>query len=414
MIHFYSRRAVLCAVPVKHNQPTSSSQVTSAIGPVAVSQIIHPLWQQGTCRIDHGECLAWHGPSADIPGCPSMVAWSPQPPQQARRWPFEKGEMIDIPVQPEGQTELVGRLNDCMQTALEEWSDTMVADLETSRKAEANQRVVYVYDMFVNRGLLSRDEMRNRTARLTQPGDAKSSKIRLAELEVVAREAMDADTKPYAAAWAQIQSDGGAAALTDLEGVVAGIQQSGKPRQQYGSQVTIENKDTATHYLVRDGDRLYLQCGPGTLELIREACECFPLFDTFVKELASRTNATTASTGRKTLRRAAEKVARSYLDWGLVTDLVRGSLLYPTLPSLVAALQALLRTRGVKVLRVKNRFATEYDADRHGGYRDLLINLRIAGSKHVCELQLNLDDMYKLKTGAGHAHYVQYRNAMME
>jgi hypothetical protein len=228
---------------------------------------------------------------------------------------------------------------------------------------------------------------------------------------------MGADTKRYTAAWAKIQSvDGAATARAKLESVVADLEQSRKSTQRFGSPVTIMNEDPTSSVMgcLREGDRVYLQCASDTVDLIVEASECFPHFEALVQDLGVRTDAANCSTNRKTLQRAAEKVARSYLDWSHVTDLVRASLVYSTMPGLIAAVQALMGTPGVEILRVKNRFSERYDADRHTGYRDLLVNLRVAASQHVCELQFNLNAMYTLKTGTGHKQYVQYRNVMME
>ena len=53
-----------------------------------------------------------------------------------------------------------------------------------------------------------------------------------------------------------------------------------------------------------------------------------------------------------------------------------------------------------------------------GGQVNLMIlddeAMRLGVSGHVCELQLILESYYRLKTHAGHARYVDYRNQRAE
>lgn len=125
--------------------------------------------------------------------------------------------------------------------------------------------------------VVDREEMRVQKGRLSQSGAAKSSNIRLAKLEAVAREAMNADTKPSRLRGRRFR----VTAVNDLEGIATSIPKSGKPRQQNGSRVMIESKDATGRGMVREGDWVYLQCGPRTIELTTDASQCFP-FETFL------------------------------------------------------------------------------------------------------------------------------------
>lgn len=56
------------------------------------------------------------------------------------------------------------------------------------------------------------------------------------------------------------------------------------------------------------------------------------------------------------------------------------------------------------------------------GYRDLSINLKLEGERsqelclhaHVCEVQLILIEFARIKSNAGHEHYVNWRNCRGE
>ena len=48
-------------------------------------------------------------------------------------------------------------------------------------------------------------------------------------------------------------------------------------------------------------------------------------------------------------------------------------------------------------------FDDRYQRPMQGGYKDLLCLIRVNG--FVCELQLNIDEMLKVKEGSGHALY---------
>ena len=69
--------------------------------------------------------------------------------------------------------------------------------------------------------------------------------------------------------------------------------------------------------------------------------------------------------------------------------------MFHSLRELNAAVQALLNPdgAGIQVVRVKDRINEPLDS----GYRDVLLNLKVAGSDMVMELQLHLRDIVDLK-----------------
>ena len=59
----------------------------------------------------------------------------------------------------------------------------------------------------------------------------------------------------------------------------------------------------------------------------------------------------------------------------------------------------------LEVVRIKNRLMLEFDALVTGGYRDLLINVRVKETGHICEIQITLEAMLQIKVSSGHRLY---------
>ena len=68
-----------------------------------------------------------------------------------------------------------------------------------------------------------------------------------------------------------------------------------------------------------------------------------------------------------------------------VFDVVRGMIEFTSMADMQKAVQALLDSDEITVLRLKNRFGTPTD----GGWRDVMINFWINGdrNKHICEVR---------------------------
>eukprot|EP01062_Namystynia_karyoxenos_P068151 TRINITY_DN6246_c0_g2_i1.p1 TRINITY_DN6246_c0_g2~~TRINITY_DN6246_c0_g2_i1.p1 ORF type:complete len:772 (+),score=194.74 TRINITY_DN6246_c0_g2_i1:67-2382(+) len=114
----------------------------------------------------------------------------------------------------------------------------------------------------------------------------------------------------------------------------------------------------------------------------------------------------------KGVQRALEKSMEDYGgDYTRLLDLARASVECPDPPALAAAVRAIARDPAVRTYRIKNRFSAEYDAANSGGYRDLVWNLSFAdqeddgGEGHICELQLHLAPLARIKFAGGHRAY---------
>jgi hypothetical protein len=129
----------------------------------------------------------------------------------------------------------------------------------------------------------------------------------------------------------------------------------------------------------------------------------------------------------KRRKRVIEKVWRGYKgDATRLRDLVRCSLVFDSAEQWDAAIDEILADPAVDILRVKNRFASTYDAKESCGYRDIQLNAVVTASnfdaaeialglhEHVCEIQLHLKPMYELKNDEGHKRYVKFRNECAE
>lgn len=121
--------------------------------------------------------------------------------------------------------------------------------------------------------------------------------------------------------------------------------------------------------------------------------------------------------------RAIEKLQRSYNnDVSRLVDVVRQQIVFSSLDDLCNCLSIISSGSESRNLRMKNRFALNFDADSMGGYRDVAVNLVIETqetlllgvSGHVCELQLLLQQFYACKSDDGHKRYVEYRNKRAE
>ncbi len=98
-------------------------------------------------------------------------------------------------------------------------------------------------------------------------------------------------------------------------------------------------------------------------------------------------------------------------------------IVFDSLGDVAECLRALLSDPDLEVVRVKNRFARRYPPAVTAGYRDIAVQVRLAGAAaaaaggglaagHVCELQLLLAPFARAKGQSGHRRYIAYRNAM--
>lgn len=118
--------------------------------------------------------------------------------------------------------------------------------------------------------------------------------------------------------------------------------------------------------------------------------------------------------------RAIEKQLRSYRgDPSRLVDVCRQAIVFSCLKDLQQCLETVQADPDTVIVRVKNRLDPALDAHESAGYRDVLLNLRLLTpgtsslllDRHVCELQLLLQQFASLKSNEGHRRYVQFRNS---
>ena len=100
-------------------------------------------------------------------------------------------------------------------------------------------------------------------------------------------------------------------------------------------------------------------------------------------------------------------------DSSQVTDMIRCSAIYDTLPELLDSLRRLKDDPAVDIVQVKNRFDPSFDVSQLG-YRDLKMLVTLPGISHgyVAEVQLHLRSIIEVKSGEGHKAYVHARDAL--
>jgi hypothetical protein len=116
----------------------------------------------------------------------------------------------------------------------------------------------------------------------------------------------------------------------------------------------------------------------------------------------------------KTPDRCMEKTMEHYDSrFECLADIARGSVKCTSLSSCCYVLKVLLALQKegqIELVRGKNRFRPDFDADGNGGYRDALLNVVLnlpknRGGGHICELQVHLADFLKIKHSGGHSSY---------
>ena len=79
-------------------------------------------------------------------------------------------------------------------------------------------------------------------------------------------------------------------------------------------------------------------------------------------------------------------------DFSKVCDIARASIVFKTVPDLLDCLETIVNDSDVDVSRVKAKLAPSYDSTNAGGYRDVLINLRLLKdtlyTSHVVEVRV--------------------------
>ena len=73
--------------------------------------------------------------------------------------------------------------------------------------------------------------------------------------------------------------------------------------------------------------------------------------------------------------------------WYRLTDIVRATILYPTISAMYKGLEAIHEDESIQIIELNDRYQEHLD-----GYRDLQLTISI--EKMVCELQLNTEKVW--------------------
>jgi len=131
-----------------------------------------------------------------------------------------------------------------------------------------------------------------------------------------------------------------------------------------------------------------------------------------MERLATKTKAKLQKMGAlKRTSRVCEKVVLTPPDGNggaeRVCDIVRDMFKAETMSDVAKVMHLMIRCDEIELLRFKDRFDQP-----SGGWRDAMINYRLKGSKHVCELQISHDKMaIQREQMGGHKAYGYERNA---
>ena len=90
-----------------------------------------------------------------------------------------------------------------------------------------------------------------------------------------------------------------------------------------------------------------------------------------------------------------------------ICDIVRDMFTCKTMDEVADVLRRILACSDIEIVRFKDRFAHP-----SAGWRDAMINYRVKGSRHICEVQIIHEQlMVCRKQLGGHESYAQERNA---
>jgi Leucine-rich repeat (LRR) protein len=152
--------------------------------------------------------------------------------------------------------------------------------------------------------------------------------------------------------------------------------------------------------------------------LYRDAAVVRPAFNRVVADVVAALSCTAELSIPDALKRSQRVVEKAALkrdgkgDVSSVLDVVRAMIVVKKLDHARLALLGLAaRDDALEIVRVKERF---FDAPSRGGWRDLMVNVRVSvdGVAHVCEIQIVHEMLLTARRGLpGHGVYARVRNA---
>ena len=156
-------------------------------------------------------------------------------------------------------------------------------------------------------------------------------------------------------------------------------------------------------------------------ELYEAARIAEPVFESLVHRLIKQTENDDVQAEIPALKgreRAQEKANHKYFNRGAPSiswlyDIVRGSIMCPSIKSLLAILKSIQEDDSIQIVKVKNRFRNP----TLSGYRDFFLCLKIGVEtedyqfQHICEIQLHLQKLKALDLKLeGHKYYEYFRS----
>jgi hypothetical protein len=153
---------------------------------------------------------------------------------------------------------------------------------------------------------------------------------------------------------------------------------------------------------------VYQHYVPDFETLMGSARDCIESFQAKITDIAVETQGLAMVAPLKQEKRAQMKARFKYMTqikkrtsiaWYRLTDLVRATIIYPDIASMYKGLESVIAWFGKDIRELNDRYVKPLA----GGYRDLQMVVEHMG--HMCELQLNTDDMIATKETCGHRTY---------
>ena len=182
------------------------------------------------------------------------------------------------------------------------------------------------------------------------------------------------------------------------------------------------NWNTIMHKVAEHKVPKYQDCA-NPEELFQAADAINPLFQAKVKQLSQLVNGRLIQANVKSETRALEKVFRVYSGgFRKLADLVRTTMVFSgpdAVSSMSKCLSIIASDPDLELIYVQDeKCRVNIEKLVKSGYRDIQLCLRLKSptakslglDKHFCEMQLQLQDLFALKTASGHKSYITCRN----
>lgn len=154
----------------------------------------------------------------------------------------------------------------------------------------------------------------------------------------------------------------------------------------------------------------------GNYKLLQDAVEAKDALRKFMSDLAaSWSDKTRPKVEINSLSRICEKAARCYDgDFSRLLDIVRGYIVFSDGAAMLDGIRSILGRSDnddIEILRVRNRMHPDKPDEDGGGYRNIIMNIRLRGYEHICELQITMRAVNQMRIrNANEQRYRMFRN----